>query len=210
MAYIYKVANIVNNKVYIGKTQRSIEHRWQEHLRDATKRCILNRPLYKAINKYGKDKFYVELVETCNDKDASNREQYWIQRYKSYKHGYNATRGGDGKPYINRDQILKLWKSGHSKADIIKLTKHDQGSIKQVLYDAGISTTEIRSRYLAGIHRCPVNMYTIDGEPMCTFDSISDAARALGIHIQKSHIRDVCKGKRKSAHGYTWKYAIQS
>lgn len=32
MAYIYKIVNRVNQKVYIGKTQGTIEERFKQHL----------------------------------------------------------------------------------------------------------------------------------------------------------------------------------
>jgi predicted GIY-YIG superfamily endonuclease len=34
MAYIYKIENQINGKVYIGKTLDIPEHRWKEHLHD--------------------------------------------------------------------------------------------------------------------------------------------------------------------------------
>lgn len=37
MGYIYKITNQINQKVYIGLTSRSIEQRWQEHLRSVLK-----------------------------------------------------------------------------------------------------------------------------------------------------------------------------
>ena len=33
MAYIYQIINDINDKIYIGKTERSIEGRWNEHCR---------------------------------------------------------------------------------------------------------------------------------------------------------------------------------
>ena len=34
MAYIYKITNDVNGKIYIGKTYNSIEKRFKEHCRE--------------------------------------------------------------------------------------------------------------------------------------------------------------------------------
>ena len=35
MAYIYKITNNVNGKIYIGKTEHSVEKRFKEHCSDA-------------------------------------------------------------------------------------------------------------------------------------------------------------------------------
>ena len=34
MGYIYKITNLINDKKYIGKTERSIKARWKEHLKN--------------------------------------------------------------------------------------------------------------------------------------------------------------------------------
>ena len=59
MGYIYKITNNINGKSYIGKTERTIEIRWKEHLRHIA--SLQDRlPLYKAMAKYGKENFIVE------------------------------------------------------------------------------------------------------------------------------------------------------
>ena len=35
MAFIYTITNAVNGKVYIGKTLRSVEKRWKEHIQES-------------------------------------------------------------------------------------------------------------------------------------------------------------------------------
>lgn len=39
-----------------------------------------------------------------------------------------------------------------------------------------------------------------------TYNSIADANRALGKASNASNIVQVCKGKRKQAYGYKWRY----
>ena len=34
MGYIYKITNNINGKVYIGKTDFTVESRWKNHLHD--------------------------------------------------------------------------------------------------------------------------------------------------------------------------------
>ena len=93
MGFIYKITNNINNKSYIGKTERSIEIRYKEHLRH---KDYLDLPLYRAFNKYGVENFSVSQIEECDNKDLDNREIYWINYYKTYLDGYNCTAGGEG------------------------------------------------------------------------------------------------------------------
>lgn len=53
-------------------------------------------------------------------------------------------------------------------------------------------------------HAKAVKQYTLDGEYLCTFDSIVDAHKAL--NVEKSHIYQCCKGIYKSSLGYRWEY----
>lgn len=116
MAYIYKIINDINNKIYIGKTNFSIEQRWKEHCKDRKRRNYEKRPLYSAMNKYGIEHFHIEMLEKCSIEQASEREIFWIEYYGSFKNGYNATVGGDGKAYLDYNLIYqtymytKIWK----------------------------------------------------------------------------------------------------
>ena len=92
MAYIYKITNDINDKVYVGKTEFSIEKRFKEHCRDAFKERNEKRPLYSAIKKYGVEHFHIELVEETDN--PNEREIYWIEVLEGYTKGYNATLGG--------------------------------------------------------------------------------------------------------------------
>ena len=57
----------------------------------------------------------------------------------------------------------------------------------------------------------PLCAYTLSGEFVGRFDSVWDAIEKLGIESKtprcvRSNIRMCCKGKAKSAFGYTWRY----
>lgn len=49
-----------------------------------------------------------------------------------------------------------------------------------------------------------VNQYDLDGNYIQTFEYIIEVTRKIG--IDNSSISEVCKGKRKTAGGYIWKY----
>lgn len=100
MFYVYKIKNIINGKLYIGKAE-NVSERWLKHLSSArTNRGFV---LHCAINKYGKDNFEISIIEECeSDELALGREIFWIAECKTniYKHGnefgYNLTDGGEG------------------------------------------------------------------------------------------------------------------
>lgn len=50
-----------------------------------------------------------------------------------------------------------------------------------------------------------VNQYSINGDFIRKWDCISDASRYL--KLKKNNISTCCRGKRKTAHGFIWKYA---
>ena len=104
--FIYCIRNSINQKIYIGKTTKTLEERWKIHIRDSKKINEEIRPLYRAFNKYGIDKFHIELIEECDISILSEREIYWRDYYKSNKTGYNATFGGYGKIVYDYNKII--------------------------------------------------------------------------------------------------------
>jgi group I intron endonuclease len=84
---IYLITNTIDGKRYIGKTSRSIEQRWYEHCKNAE--YGHDTYLYRAIRKYGKDAFTIELLTYGLDEEE-------IQLIAEHKPEYNMTTGGDG------------------------------------------------------------------------------------------------------------------
>jgi len=89
------------------------------------------------MRKYGIEHFHIELIEETDNPEE--REIYWIKQYNSYgSAGYNATLGGDGKKYIDRDEVVKVYQEVQNIAETAKITNHDVHWIKEILTDAGI------------------------------------------------------------------------
>jgi group I intron endonuclease len=88
---IYQIRNLINNKRYIGSTV-NIDKRWYEHKKSLRKNIHVNEYLQNAWNKYGEDNFDFDILEQVENKVLLlEREQYWMDYYKSYKRniGYN-------------------------------------------------------------------------------------------------------------------------
>lgn len=200
MAYIYKIINDINKKVYIGKTERTIEIRWKEHQQDYKKESCQNRPLYKAFNKYGIENFHIELIEECNNPEE--RERYWIEYYGSFKYGYNATLGGDGKPYIDYDLIYSLYKEGLYIKEIAKIIGCNQFYCSQILSTFGITKEERLKRQYKLNYKPVAKLDKYTEEIIDIYPSVTAAQKEIG----NKHVTCVCNGKRKTAGGYKWKF----
>ena len=212
MAYIYQITNDINNKIYIGKTEFDIQKRFKEHCQDAFKERNEKRPLYSAMRKYGIEHFHIELIEETDNPEE--RETFWIEQKQSFKYGYNATLGGDGKKYIDYDLVVETYKELQSISDTAKILSISTDSVSLILNKYNISIKsgqQVNAEKFGKI----VNMYSKEtGEYIQTFPSCAEAARYL-IENNKTnckpttiryHITEVCNNKRKSAAGYIWKY----
>lgn len=85
---VYKITNIINNKMYIGQA-KDIFLRMRGHINHKH-----NMYLFRAFEKYGLQNFDVTILEKCNCEELNDKEQYWIDYYKSYDKniGYNICR----------------------------------------------------------------------------------------------------------------------
>lgn len=107
---IYKITNIRNERVYIGKSN-NINHRWFSHVADLKKGKHSNKDMLRDFQKMGVGAFVVEVIEECAEDVLPQREWYHMTDYhdKGYKL-YNVSGWGRGSLYAP-DTFL-------SKADI--------------------------------------------------------------------------------------------
>ena len=210
MSYIYVIANDINNKQYVGKTNKSIEQRFKEHITDSKKKRCEKRPLYDAMNKYGIEHFSIKQLEECSAEEASIKEIYWIGKLDTYKNGYNATLGGDSKHYYDYQRIASKYLELQNQKEVAKFFNCDINTVKVACQQYNIkifSSAEQSKKRVPNIKLIEKNL---------VFETLSDAARYLqeqNITINKSlqsiikNISGVCKGERKTAYKFHWEYA---
>ena len=63
---IYKIKNNINEKVYIGLTTCSLEHRWKKHLTEGRNEKN-KKHLYKSMRKYGLENFSIEQIDSASN-----------------------------------------------------------------------------------------------------------------------------------------------
>ncbi len=98
---IYKITNINDGKVYIGRAA-NIEKRWQEHkdmLAAGTHHSYKLQKCYDALAN--KDDLKFEIIEEVPyENERVVKEQYYIDKYDAYHNGYNCSEFADNPKYI--------------------------------------------------------------------------------------------------------------
>lgn len=115
--YIYKITNIINGKIYIGKRTCKKEPNKDRYLGSGIK-------IRLAIKKYGEENFRKDILEICESENELNeREKYYINKFNSLddKIGYNIHLGGKGGNTGKRSEESK-----RRHSDIQKIT-HPKG-----------------------------------------------------------------------------------
>lgn len=210
--YIYKIWNDINNKVYIGKTLYSIEKRFKEHCVDSIRNRNEKRPLYNAMNKYGVEHFYIELVEECDEQVLSQREIYWIEYYHSYSNGYNATFGGDGKILYNHDEMITLYQEGLTSKEIAEKMGCCVDTVYLIINRAGLDThinaIKKNSKGVKAIFKDNTEQNFESTQAAAEWLVENKYTKAKDIRGIMTNISRVAKGKehRKSYLGIKWQY----
>lgn len=95
MAYIYKITNKLNGKIYVGQTVSKLEARFKRHVVDSKR---MGCALHIAIQRHGAHNFDIVELEQCPREHLNEREVFWISSLDSRRKsvGYNMTSGGNG------------------------------------------------------------------------------------------------------------------
>lgn len=150
---IYKATNLINNKMYIGKTVQELWARKSHH-----KHCALKNKrdtiFYRAIKKHGWDNFAWEIIDTANTiEELDEKEKYWISFYGSHGiNGYNATDGGEGTVGYNftdetKNKISQTRLKNLDTYEHIKLNSEIVKEIKILLMSELYTQKEIAEKF---------------------------------------------------------------
>ena len=177
---IYKITNLINNKVYIGQTIRPIEQRFHRHLNDAMNN-ILDTHFARAIRKYGPDSWKIESIDTANtQEELTQKEQYWINHYNSVEEGYNETNATNkcgGNTYQSK-------------------TEEEMEIIKEKIRKTKLGVKNPMARKIKR-----TNIQTGEVE---IFDTVISCAKACGIKNGKTSVTTRLNGQIISPFKDTW------
>lgn len=138
---IYKITNKINGKIYVGQTTKTLEERFQKHCWGTTEKdkYHLNMAIKKAIKKYGKENFTIELIEEVETTKLDEREVYWISFYNSYNKGYNRTLGGQNGAtrkcslnWTQENEVIEAKYLGYSSKEIGEAYNIDRSTVHNI------------------------------------------------------------------------------
>lgn len=190
---IYAIYNNANGKRYVGQTKQGYLTRFSQHLMSSSGCPALRN----AINKYGKEKFHIELLDIAYDRETANKkEKMWIELYKSYKpeNGYNLSMGGVIGDFTE-ETLKKMSKSKMGNKNSFYGREHTKESKKKM-------SEWKKKHYVKGNHPAARKIKCVETGKV--YNSIIEASENTGAN--KSHIGAVARGDygRKTAGGYRW------
>lgn len=151
---IYIIKNDINTKAYIGQSLDASQ-RFKSHCKGDYDNSLID----KAIQKYGKEHFWFEILESQIE-NYNEREKYWIKYYNSVKpFGYNILEGGESPPIyygnehpntkISDENVLRLKKDlAETDIPLSQLANKYCISKRQVMrINQGISRASLNEKY---------------------------------------------------------------
>lgn len=176
MVTIYAIINLVNERVYVGQTSKSIYNRLNHHFANIK---YSNNQMYKDMEIYGKSVFEIYPLEYVYDDEADEREFYWISvlsiDYCLYNMKYSAGKCG-GDTITNHPNISEISKKISDKcrkgdnphASKIKAININTGDVRvydsiiQCQDDLNIPYHSTISKRCRGVIQKPYNNYKFE------------------------------------------------
>lgn len=217
MIDIYLITNNINNKKYVGKTQKGYQNRFNQHANSYKHgvRTLISH----AFHKYGKDNFSVKLLLQIDDDTWEYWETYYINLYKSHhsEWGYNMSLGGTNNPMddalvkykhfvaCHTPEFIALQRKkslgrGHSEATKQKISQRNLANPE--IYTRGILAHNISKRVKVGIvqNEVVVKDFTSAGEACEYCGRPRKEAGNLLRYCDKYNLN----GTRAKYYGYQW------
>lgn len=200
IGYIYLIIDTTNGKKYVG------QHHYDKEELDPSYHG--SGRIISKIYKKRPETIKEEYVKTCyTQRELDEWEKYFIFTNNTlYPNGYNLEEGGcGGVPCEETRKKMSESMKGRPSHNKGKPMSEEQ---KKKLSESHKGKTTWNKGVLNTKQSKIVLQYSLTGDFIMEYSSISEAVRSLGIDIgNSSHISRCCKdGKHKSAYGFKWKY----
>lgn len=179
-AGVYLISNNVNGKCYVGSTVH-LDQRRREHFSRLANNKHINAHLQNAYNKYGREAFDFEILETIdiddNIKDKLlKREQFWIDNLKPE---YNVLLvAGSNLGYHHTEETKK--KISESTTGVKKSEEHAK-HIREGQSDRVLTEEHKAKLSEAAKHRKSPSNHAIISIDGVIYNSLKEASEATGV-----------------------------
>lgn len=210
---IYCIRNIINQKVYIGKSVNIRQRIWN-HISNLNSKQIKseNQHFINAWWKYGRENFEYFVLEIIdiNQENIENifkdKELFWMDYYNSYNRdkGYNLRRDSSTKMIVHDETKIKYSQAQFKRYEdpeqriktglaTSKYWKNNPEAVKIMANKVSDSVT----KYL-------IQQYSKDGLILIkTWNKVKDII--IENPTYKTHnIYSVCSGAKPTMYGYRW------
>jgi group I intron endonuclease len=209
MAYIYKIVNQLNNKIYVGQTHREPAIHWKNYRYSVAhhkKYRKYNRAILDALVEIGMENFEFSIIEECLDEQLNERERYWIRELntniRTGGHGYNLTIGGQDR------HTLKPQRSHlHTPEAKEKIRQAHKGRCHKNWRSYPITDIERQNKSIAAENqKVKIERWSLDGVLLQIHDSRSAASQWLIDSGLSNHGSSVLARKIESVmFGFRWR-----
>ena len=167
------------------------------------------------MRKYGPEHFWIEEIEKCSREVLSEREVYWTDYYSGYTKGYNGTKGGDGRFYLDHSKILELYDTTQlTSAEIAERCNCERTQVRNIIIaERGETAREVLKERSKARRKQLFCKKVYCEELDRTFESIRatgqylyDIGKAKTIGSGETCVGRVCNGKRKTTYGMHFKF----
>ena len=188
MYTVYQHRNLKNGKSYIGMTSREPKKRWNNGWGYKN-----NLRMWNDIQN--KDWKHNVIGQFEDKQEALNVEGMFIQLFDSTNEGYNTSSYGSSS-YKRTDKTRRKNSESMTGEKNPMYGKHHSEDTKRKMSEAHKGKIYANTK--------PILQFSKNGELIAEYSSLTEAERQTGCN--NSHICECCKGERKSASGYIWKY----
>lgn len=199
MGYVYQVTNILNNKKYIGSSNKEPKENWSYY--------GSGKNIKLAIEKYGKENFRKEILEETK-KDARLIEKKYLDKVnaKNNPEYYNMTNDAVGSGFHNKESRLSISKKLIGR----KLSKETKEKISKNKTGIRFKNGYFKTRKDKGKPRLAtqgrispnkgkgkkIDLFSIEGKYLSTYNNTVELGKYLNINPET--IRCCLIGKVKT------------
>lgn len=208
---IYLIRNLINGKVYIGKSI-NIYRRISAHISalNIKSKHHENEHFINAWHKYGRSNFSYTVLEECIFNELKEKELLYIEKYGSLNRtlGYNF-RLDSGSGMIPLDSTRKKY----SEALIRRFSKQEErDKVSKRVKEFWKNNPEIKNQMALNVKKAKKKFifYKMDESEniLETFSSIEEIVNKYP-QFKWQNIYAVCNGYKKRIYGFKWKKLLK-